>query len=151
MGRRHNNVLPVTSRANDIFPAGVGFNDGAHGARTNRPKLGEPALGDHVLEVGARSRDDAVIAVELPIGELEAVVGARVEPAAIVLLGTVTQDSKLPVSTARARPVAEMGTSTRNRFARGIEGQNPRRRRFKGRMAPTRRAIPRMCMPLTAA
>ena len=54
----------------------------------------EPALGDHVLEVGARRREDAVIAVELPIGEPEAVVGARVEPAAIVLLGTVTQDRR---------------------------------------------------------
>ena len=59
-----------------------------------RPKLSEPALGDHLLEVGARRREDAVIAVELPIGEPEAVVGARVEPAEIVLLRAVAQDRR---------------------------------------------------------
>ena len=59
-----------------------------------RPKLGQSALGDHVLEVGARRGEDAVIAVELPIGEPEAVVGARVEPAEIVILGTLSQDRR---------------------------------------------------------
>src|SRR4029453_5049451 len=47
-----------------------------------------------VSKVGMCTAENTVISVELPIGEPESVVSARVEPAAIVFLRPVTQDCR---------------------------------------------------------
>ena len=56
------------------------------------PEGGEAARGDHRVEVRAGRLQQAVVAVELAIGEPEAVVGARVEPAGIVGLSLLAQN-----------------------------------------------------------
>src|SRR5262245_20274610 len=56
------------------------------------PVLGQPALGDHAAKIGVRRSENAVVAVELAIGEPKAVVGAGIEPAAVIFLGSVAQN-----------------------------------------------------------
>ena len=58
------------------------------------PDRRQAALGNHVFEIGTGCRQDAVIAIELTVGEPEAVVGARVEPAAIVVFRTLAKDRR---------------------------------------------------------
>src|SRR4029453_11113731 len=47
-----------------------------------------------VSKVGMCTAENTVISVELPIGEPESVVSARIEPAAIVFLRPVSQDCR---------------------------------------------------------
>src|SRR5262245_60192475 len=56
------------------------------------PELGQPALGDHAAKIGVRRSENAVVAVELAIGEPKAVVGAGIEPAAVIFLGSIAQN-----------------------------------------------------------
>src|SRR5690606_18159902 len=56
------------------------------------PQRVERTLGNHVTEISASSVQQAVITIELAIGEPEAVIGAEVEPAAIMVFGPLAQD-----------------------------------------------------------
>src|SRR5690606_17273843 len=61
---------------------------GTEAVQHDVPEVAEIAVADRVLEVDARCRQDAVIAVELAVGEPEAVVGTAVEPAGTIVLRT---------------------------------------------------------------
>src|SRR5690606_30969840 len=56
------------------------------------PQRVERTLGNHIAEISTRSVQQAVITIELAIGEPEAVIGAEVEPAAIMVLRPLPQD-----------------------------------------------------------
>ena len=58
------------------------------------PQRAEAALLDDVGEVDAGRGENAVIGVELAVSEPEAVVGAGVEPAAVIVLGPFAQDRR---------------------------------------------------------
>jgi hypothetical protein len=73
---------------------GLDFEGGTKLVFEHGPERGKPALNDYVSKVGTCTAENTVISVELPIGEPESVVSARIEPAAIVFLRLVTQDCR---------------------------------------------------------
>src|SRR5690606_21741336 len=103
------------------------------------PERPQVALLDHLAKVGVGGLEQAVVTVELAVGEPEAVIGAEVEPAAVVVFRPLAQDRRGGAEIAR-NAVEELhevvGAAVEDRLAAlktGVEvAQSPSRRAVEG-------------------